>query len=295
MTENLIKSNATFCIRLDGENEIDANLLSKTINDMAELTKIAVKEENSEAYAKLNVTAFQNGSFQIDFSTIAEMLPTLMSDAQSGATLALTVVNTLGGIFLVKKHIGNKKPKNIEEKNDTIIIENENGDKITTPKSSVIIINNTTVDQLVTNISNYAQDHNPDGSLTFETETDKNTFTSDDLKTMSKALPIENVTTCQKTQTEVCLVIKKPDIRGKSSWDFYLPNNKRISACINDDDWIDRLHNREFTIGYGDSMSVILEQYIDLDLDGNPIENTEKYTVIKVKGDITTPSEQLTL
>ena len=68
----LIKSTAQFGIHLEGESEIDAILLSKTISDMAELTQLAARKENPDAYLKMNVTAFKNGSFQIDFSTVCE-------------------------------------------------------------------------------------------------------------------------------------------------------------------------------------------------------------------------------
>ena len=45
----LIKSTAQFGIHLEGESEIDAILLSKTISDMAELTQLAARKVNPDA------------------------------------------------------------------------------------------------------------------------------------------------------------------------------------------------------------------------------------------------------
>ena len=54
----LVESTAQFSFRIDGGNEIDASVLGKTISDIAELTRLATLEEDSEAYIKMNVTAF---------------------------------------------------------------------------------------------------------------------------------------------------------------------------------------------------------------------------------------------
>jgi len=70
MDAELIKIKTAFGFHLSGESSIDAELLSKTIHGVAKLTDLAAKEENSEAYLKMNVTAFKNGSFEIAFSAV---------------------------------------------------------------------------------------------------------------------------------------------------------------------------------------------------------------------------------
>jgi len=291
--DNLLKSNAAFCIRFSGENEIDASLLAKTINDIAELTKIAAKEECHEVNAKLNVVVFEPGSFQIDFSAIVEMLPTLMTGVGIVAGLTLTVVKNVKGIFDIKKHIGDKKAKSISDNgNDSIIVENENGDKLIAPKGSLVVINNIKVDNLVANVATSAKAHNPEGTLTFSTENEKSVFSPDDLIEMSKTQHIEETILCRKTQIETILKIKKPDILLRTKWDFYY-NDKLISAKIDDDGWLEQLHNREFKIGCGDSIKVILEQSFDLDSTMSLVEGSERYTVIKVIENIEFESEQM--
>lgn len=113
MENDLIQSKAQFSFHLDGENEIDATLLSKTIADMAELTKLAAREQDPDAYLKMNVTAFKNGSFQIDFATVCQAVQNIYQAAPVVAGLALTVVSAVKGIFEIKKILKGEKPKSI--------------------------------------------------------------------------------------------------------------------------------------------------------------------------------------
>lgn len=72
MGVKLVKSEDVFSFHLDGNSSIDAILLSKIISNIAELTKMAAIYENPDSYLRMNVTAFKNGSFEIDFSTIVK-------------------------------------------------------------------------------------------------------------------------------------------------------------------------------------------------------------------------------
>lgn len=67
MGVKLVKSEDVFSFHLDGNSSIDAILLSKIISNIAELTKMAAIYENPDSYLRMNVTAFKNGSFEIDF------------------------------------------------------------------------------------------------------------------------------------------------------------------------------------------------------------------------------------
>ena len=53
MGENLMKSKSVFSFHLDGESSVDAIVLSKTIADMADLSKEMAKQEDEQAFLKL--------------------------------------------------------------------------------------------------------------------------------------------------------------------------------------------------------------------------------------------------
>ena len=104
MGVKLIKSEDYFSFHLDGKNSIDAKILSELIGDIAELTKFAALEENPDAYLKMNVTAFENGSFQINFSAICEFAENLINNVLPLAEFASITISTVKEFFEIKKH-----------------------------------------------------------------------------------------------------------------------------------------------------------------------------------------------
>lgn len=142
MDMELIESREMMSFHLDGESEIDAALLSKMISDMAELTKITAKEVNPEAYLKMNVTAFKNGSFQIDFSAVCQVAESLFDAFAPGVTLAATVIGGVKGIFEIKKLLKGEKAKSVTEiQNGYITVESATGKKVTVPAQSAVVMN----------------------------------------------------------------------------------------------------------------------------------------------------------
>lgn len=290
MPEDLVKSQATFGIHLDGESQIDAMLLSKTIHDMAELAKLAATEENPDAYLKMNVTAFRNGSFQIDFSAICETAKTLIVPASSATTLASSVVSTIKGFFEIKKLLKGEKPKSVTAHEDKIEIENHLGEIITTSKSSQAILNNCKIDQLVVNVSNNIIEHNPNGGFDFISDGVWERFETSDINGISKPIPIEEEILCKRSRIKTELPIRKAALVGRSAWEFTY-NGKSISAPIADDEWINEVNSGDVALRSGDYIVATLEIYVDLDRDGKPIDKSEKYTVLKVHGGIQPQNE----
>lgn len=284
MDNNLIESRAVFSFHLDGNSEIDASLLSKTIADMAELAKMTSQAENPDAYLKMNVTAFRNGSFQIDFSAVCEAAKNFLDGSESAAELATKVISAIKGIFEIKKALKGEKPKNVLHNSEEIIVETQGGEKIIAPRASGAVINNIRVDQLVINISSYAQEHNPNGGFTIETEKGTVKCEPADIGSLVKPLPIEEITTCKRVRTEALLIIRKAVFFGPSRWGFDF-NGRAIEANITDESFMKRFQENG-TISKGDYIEATLEIYMDLDEKQQPIKGTEKYTVTNVHGDI---------
>ena len=293
----LIKSTAQFGIHLEGESEIDAILLSKTISDMAELTQLAARKENPDAYLKMNVTAFKNGSFQIDFSTVCEVAQTISSVVVPVAGLALTVVGVVKGIFEIKKFLKGEPPKEVTpdpENPSRVIIKSNNGAVINVEASSTIVLNNFRADQLASNISYYAKEHNPAGGFSFFVEDEEFHCDSQDVDNMLVPLPVVEEIITKKSRIEAVLPVKKADILGRSAWDFRF-KGKSITAKIDDDDFLETIHNGA-AVKAGDYINAILEVEVHLDGDGKPIDGSEQYTVVSVHGGIQHDmSEQLEL
>lgn len=238
MEEKLIKSESNFAFHMDGDNYIDAEVLSNIIKDMADLTRIAAKTEDPEAYLKMNVTAFKNGSFEIDFSTICENSETLFSLAQDGVTFAASLVAIIEGIFKIKKHLKGEKPKKIDDlDNNKIQITNCEDANIVVNKSSDIILNNSTIDQLIINISDNVYKHNPYGGFSIARDEETCYFDKEDVTNLSKPIPTSEIISYKEVGVRADLLIKKADLLGNSVWNF-IYCKKIIKATIGDLDFM---------------------------------------------------------
>lgn len=286
MEENLVESRSEFSLHLDGESEIDANILANTIRDMAEITKVTAHEVNPEAYLKMNVTAFKNGSFQIDFSAVCAAAESLTTAAIPAATLAATVIGGVKGVFEIKKLLKGKRPKEVTDEADgRVKIKNEAGEQVEVPASSQIVFHNERIDQLVVNISNYSQEHNQNGGFTINAGNESLRCSNFDIMEMAKPIPPENeITTCVRSRIKTELFIRKAVLIGNSKWSFEY-GGRAIDASIDDEVFLHNFQLNE-SIRSGDYIEAMLEIYVDLDKEKNEIKGTEKYTVLQVYGGI---------
>lgn len=286
----MMQSETQFSFHLDGSNEIDASLLAKIINDFAAITEYTSNNINKDAYLKMKVTAFRNGSFEIDFSAIIELASTLIIAAPAAITFAETVVDTVKGYLEIKKLLKGKSPKKVTELPDHMTrIENLEGQSIVVPKQSADIIKNTYIDKHVTNISYYVVEHNPEGGFSFDTPSGKLYCSKNDVKNIGQPLPIVESELIKRGRANVALHIKKPDLLGRSQWEFrynYKDSTQNISATIEDDDFLNKVRSGEYTIKASDYINVLLEVETKLDEQQRPVNGSEKYRVLKVIGPI---------
>ena len=286
MEEKLVKSESSFAFHIDGDNFIDAEVLSNIINDMAKLTKYAAKEENPEAYLKMNVTAFRNGSFEIDFSTICEIKDDLINCVEVAIPLAATLVGTVKGYLEIKKLIKGNKAKEVKELPDNKIqVTNLVGDSIIVNKSSGTILKDVNIDQTVVNISNNIYQHNPGGGFSFNNDNVNTHFDCNDIINLGKPVPMDDIITYQEKTITVNLLIKKADMLGHSAWSFIF-QEKTILAPIVDYDFLKKVHNGNVYIHAGDYIEASLKVSYQIDEYNLPVEGTTKYVVEKVIGDI---------
>lgn len=281
MGENLMKSKSVFSFHLDGESSVDAIVLSKTIADMADLSKEMAKQEDEQAFLKMNVTPFKNGSFEIVFEAVCEIGETIITNPMAAAAFASSVVTSVVGVFQIKRFLQGKKAKKVETDGQQIKIENERGEVLYAPKSSGAVLNSIRIDSLVVNISKYAQENNPSGGFSISSDKDTVRCKPSDLDGMVSPFPIVEESSCKRQVVVTELAIKKPDLLGFSKWSFRL-NNRTIEANVNDENWLKKVHTGEITIKAGDSIKASLEVLIDIDAGGVPVEGSQRYTVLSV-------------
>ena len=291
MENELIESKATMSFHLDGESEIDATLLAHMISDMADFTKLMAKEVNPDAYLKMNVTAFRNGSFQVDYSAVCQAAESMFTAIGVVAATAGTVIAAVKGGIEIKKLLKGERPKEVKKLPDGFVeVESEDGNKVITPAASQSVIYNIRADQLISNISNYVQEHDPRGGFTLSDGGHPVYCSAEDVKGMSRLAPIVDTVTCQRSRIEVDMLIRKPVLEGNSKWGFDY-NGRAIDAAIEDGDFLEWFQEHG-TVNRGDHIHATLEILVDIDPNGSPIKGTEKYCVVKVHGKILHSSEQ---
>lgn len=286
MRTKLIQSKANFEFHLDGDNAIDAQLLAKTISDMAELAELTAKEKDPDVYLKLKVKGFENGSFQVDFSTVCEVAEQIGRFSVSFAGFAGTVVAAVKGILEIKKLLKGKEAKSIkpdEHDKTRVVIENNSGNVINVDKSSLIVITNERVDMLSSNLAEYVKRHNPTGGFSFTSGQDVLHCTPEDVEAISLPIPTARKVLSEQYTIKADLLIKKADLLGASAWEFRY-NDHVISAPIKDTDFLNSVHSGAI-IKAGDYITALLEISIELDNDGKP-SGKEQYSVVQVYGGI---------
>ncbi|MCL1996173.1 MAG: hypothetical protein FWG63_08210 [Defluviitaleaceae bacterium] len=295
--EQLIKSESAFSFNFDGGDEIEAVLLSKSINDIVELTKLTSSLECKDAYIKIKITSFEKGSFQIYFSIISEAIETIARPALTLGGLAVMVISIIKGYFDVKKHLEGKQPKTtVEKDNGKIEIENENGQKIEVESTSLTIINNTNIELYVNSIIDNVMEHNPNGGFNIKTEYETTKYVAEDMLKMAKPFAIKDKEdTFEIYHITTALPIKKADLLKSSSWEFIF-QGKIIKATILDTDFLGRVHKGLISVKARDYINAKLEIKIPKDNQGGIIGNKEKYSILKVLGEVqtSTDAEQLT-
>jgi len=285
MGGKLMESRAELSFRLDGDNEIEAGLLSGLISDFASLTKAVALEQDRDAYLKMNVTAFRSGSFNIDFSAISEQAETIATIAASATTvvaLASKVIDVVKGCFEVKRHLNGEKAKEIiDAGNGKIAVKNKDGAVLIAPKGSDVVQNNFYIDNLVAKISLGAQENNPNGGYTISAGECSTEFSPSDAAVISRAMPMETTSKVIASQAVADLQIRNATFVGRAKWKFYL-DKKPIDASIDDDTFLELFYSGLLPIKPDDYITATYQ--VVTELDGNEMEltDTARYTIIKV-------------
>ena len=284
MGSNLIKSHDNFSFHLNGDSSIDAILLSNTIRDFAELTKIIAYEENPDAFIKLNVTAFENGSFIIDFQTVTEIAENIINKVDNPEMFAKCIVAGIIGAFKIKKFLKGEKCSEKTIEDDSIKIKNKNGDVLVAPKSSAPILYNSKVDNLVINIVNNSNENNNSNGFSLSSSNIESIeLEKDDMEFMTSHLPMETeeITRVKKQILDANLKIKKPVFSGSAKWSFIF-NGNQIDAKIEDDNWLTTVQEGNININANSILYAQLQIEVELNEEDIPIPETKKFRIIKV-------------
>lgn len=271
-------------VRLAGSNTIDAKLLSDTIKSFVNIIEEAKNEISEDTSAQLQVEAFRDGSFIIDFNALFEILT--HPKTSDFVTVATGIITAVIGVFKLASHLKGKKPIDVEEKtNEELKIKNSDGNIILIDKSVYNIYAQPKVSQTISKVFDNLNSDNSRDSITVESKYDSITIDRMDFNVLSNLVELDKINLENRefiSRIDTLLEIKKVDLSGKSKWDFYY--NKVISASIEDEDFVQKVENSEYRFGSKDKLKVRLRETKELAEDGSFIAGSERYAIEKVYG-----------
>jgi len=273
-------------ITYGGGDTIDANTYINSLihftNIAQEVNKSISKDEKIEIRVKANI----KGSFIVDLVVRALDNPEAVRGIFSKENISYVkeVVNTIGEVYKVAKHLLGKKPKSIKSDKDVSVqIENNNGQTqvFDFRGANLYIINPEIRNAIAQEFETLENDPNVSSFEIADTDgNDVVTIERDDFYAISSAGSEIETGEDEKIVTKnATLNIVSLDLEFKKKWDFYYLGNK-ISAKIKDDAFGQQIDKGE-RFGKGDSLEVDLDIKQQFDKTANTYIN-KGYTVVKV-------------
>ncbi|GAA0763923.1 hypothetical protein [Clostridium sartagoforme] len=259
MIEVMDKSKESFSIGFKGKNDIDLKELISTLDGTIELIDFVSNSLDKNSFIKVNVQGSRKGSFIIDLCVLAKEGLNLIN--VPNITYAKLCIDTVCGLFTLKKHLKGEKAKSVfPDNNGNVVIENKDTKKLTINTQIYNIYgveSNQAMKRIFSNCGRegfYIENQN---KKIFEI--DKNEFSN-----MTK--DIESVVDEKviKSNSKIIVSVKKADFIGESKWEL-MYKTKCIKAAIKDERFIENLHNGNVSITAKTNMEIELltETYLN--------------------------------
>lgn len=278
----LVKSDALFSFELEGRSSIDARNLSEILDNTVQLVQQAVQGEKG-TYVNLEITKFATGSFDVDFQAIAEQAANLLRDPNN---LASVIVATVIGAFKITKHLRGERPIEVKKENGKVSIKNKNGEVLLMDNHTANkYFQNASLENNTINIVNIVEADEKRGGFQVKGRDDSVIYDREDLKAVAPVVGemLEETERVHVNTIQANLIIRKPDLIGKSKWGFIFDGN--IDANIEDEEWLEKVRSENIKFGQGMQVPVQLKIEARIDRQGNVLPNPT-YTVLKVTGEI---------
>ena len=108
MTE-FIETIENFKVSFGGKNSIDAELFTKTINNIIELIKASANAIEPNCFLRLEIKTNQDGSFETIIDAIVKHSSNLLT--KDNARLACEVIAGFLAFLKIKQHLNGRKAK----------------------------------------------------------------------------------------------------------------------------------------------------------------------------------------
>lgn len=232
----------TFKVRFEGDNSIDAELFTKTI----ELVKASSRAIDPNAFLRLEIRATKEGSFETIIDAVAKYTEDLFN--KDNIRLACEIITGFLSLLHIKSHLKGKKPKAIEKSSQDTIIINHESERITASTNIVnCYFNDNRIDNIIVQIFSDLKSSQREGIVVEHGNTSES-FKKVDYKKMYTTIVEQDkpITSKQMSEVirEIALTIKKPDLIGSSKWEVIFAGHP-INIKIEDEEFLRDIKNGE--------------------------------------------------
>ncbi len=297
MQSQFLESKDTFKISFGGQNSIDAELFTKTINNTIELVKASANVIDPAAFLRLEIKANKEGSFETIIDAITRCSTDLLT--KDNIRLACEIVGGYLAFLQIKQHLKGKKPKEVNtENNNTKIVNQDNIVYEAPQKIADAFFKDSKIENSIVNIFCDLKSSNRENFNIYKDDSQKPTisipkaeYDSMSNKTFNDNQQVLVEIKADSQTVENCeLIIKKPDLIGDSKWELIY--DKIIFAKIEDENFLQKIKNGTILVSGGYRLVCSLQIKREIDKNYNLV-NVE-YHVVQVKG-IKNKTEQLDL
>lgn len=283
----------TFRVKFEGGNSIDAELFTRTINNIVDLVKASAQAVDPNAFLRLEIKATKEGSFETVIDAVAKYTPDLIN--KDNTRLACEIVTGFLAFLQVKSHLKGRKAKSIESKGKISYVKNQDGEEVAFPKNAVeVYFGDSKIDNTVVNIFTDLKESGREGLLVEHTG-QVAPFKKEDCDNMTAHIVEQDKTAASNKTSETIkqcsLTLRKPDLIGRSKWGVIFAGHP-IDIKITDEEFLTKFREGKVIIFSGCKLICDLNIKSDMDEEYNPIKS--EYEVIKVHG-IQGKEEQLNL
>jgi hypothetical protein len=285
MKNEFSESIESFKVSFGGENSIDAETFVKSINNTISLVKKSATAIDPSCFLRLEIKANKEGSFE----TLIDAVVRHKEDLLVASSIAGNIVQGFLNFLWIKEHLKGRKAKKIESNDRETAIQNQNNEILKVKKEiGTAYFQDNEIDSLIINQFTILAENHSSFAITTkngEIKIDKKTY-EDMMQPVVDDHPTAK--TIKNKPIEVDLPLKKPDLLGKSKWEFIY--NKKIEAKIDDEVFLSKVRKGKIKNLYaGVRIPCRLQFEYDLDENHDMIPNSDKYTILAITGNIIEP------
>lgn len=268
-------------IIFEGGDEVAVDTLITVLDNTVKILKETAQYSIEERYEKFVVRTVERGSFVVNLCGVVATNPSLIQNIPTAITMFKTFLE-------IKKHLGGKEPTKVTRLENSVNIENNNGNTLNIENFTFnIFTSDSSIDDRLTNITRAIVADDQRSALTIHVENglsgEKESLylTKKEAEDISQNVDLTKLNPNRIEETHRMKVrVKTADFEGNSKWQCIVMGKVEY-VKISDQEFKNNLEIYHFT--KGTILDVDLKISYFLDLDDNEIKNNKReFSIIRV-------------